>query len=390
MANVDLQGSATSGEAHSTESTVAVSGDHEHEPVKIHIKFGPAGFSETWAFPADATLDELIVRCDDRWPEFDWNLCKLMVETRSRRPGVRALLKARGDGDLELSLLDGTTLKLLAQKRSDIEDLHAAAAATSAQQARRAAVLDRARARAARGGAGRHQRRDQQRALDDAQYTFHTVRPLPHLPRPERSRAVLERLKADPGIRAAMRQHRFSVALLTEMDPTAHTEHGADGGTTRVLGLNRNRGEVIELRLRTDAHDGYRAYRTVRDTLCHELAHNVHGPHDAAFWDLCHRIQREVAAADWRSGGRTVGDEEFAPERGAVGEDEVTDHGGWTGGEFVLGGNGGAGSSSGTGEPLSRREIMARAAEERMRSLEKANRPNGDGGSGTTGERADS
>ena len=38
------------------------------------------------------------------------------------------------------------------------------------------------------------------------------------------------------------------------------------------------------------------------------------------------------------------------------------DHGGWTGGEFVLGGSGDRGPQDG----LSRREIMARAAEERM------------------------
>lgn len=357
---------------------------HQDEPLSIHIKFGPASLSEPWTFPADATLDELIVRCDDLWPDYDWNLCKLMVETRSRRPGVKPLLKARDDGGLELSLLDGNTLKLLAQKRSDIDSLHAASAAASAQQARRAAVLQRARARGS--GHHSHSRRDQRRAQEDAQYTFHTVRPLAHLSRPERSLAFLERLKADPGIRAAMRKHKFSVALLTEMDPAENTSHSADGGTTRLLGLNRNKGEVVELRLRTDARDGYRAYGSVRDTLCHELAHNVHGPHDSNFWDLCHQIEREVAAADWKSGGRTVGNEEFAPEReGAQEEGEMMDHGGWTGGEFVLGGGGSGGSNgsrAGGGEqPLSRREILARAAEERLRNLEQANRSKGEGGS---------
>ncbi|KAK1772652.1 WLM domain-containing protein [Phialemonium atrogriseum] len=188
-----------------------------------------------------------------------------------------------------------------------------------------------------------------------------------------------------------MRKHQFSVGLLTEMDPAAHTSSSHEG-TSRTLGLNRNRGEVVELRLRTDAYDGYRDYRTIRRTLCHELAHNVHGPHDRAFWDLCHQIEREVDAADWTSGGHTVGQDEFAPERG-VEEDEVMDHGGWAGGEFVLGGGGGS-SSSGSGggrsnggaEPLSRREILARAAEERIRNLEKANRSDEGGGSGETHE----
>src|SRR6201992_923432 len=123
-----------------------------------------------------------------------------------------------------------------------------------------------------------------------------------------------------------MRKGKFSVGLLTEMDPAQHTTQ-----ESRTLGLNRNQGEVIELRLRTDAHDGYRDYKTIRKTLCHELAHNVHGPHDRNFWELCKQIEKEGEGADWRSGGHTVGDAEFY--EGGDGE-EVDDHGGWTGGEF--------------------------------------------------------
>lgn len=43
------------------------------------------------------------------------------------------------------------------------------------------------------------------------------------------------------------------------MEPLSNTTSTHEG-TTRLLGLNRNAGEVIELRLRTDAGDGYRAY----------------------------------------------------------------------------------------------------------------------------------
>jgi hypothetical protein len=226
------------------------------------------------------------------------------------------------------------------------------------------------------------------------------VQPLNHLPNPQRSLQFLLRLCRDPGVRAAMRAHRFSVGLLTEMDPAAHTSVSADGGTTRVLGLNRNHGEVIELRLRTDAADGYRDYLSVRRTLCHELAHNVHGEHDRNFWDLCHQIEREVATADWRSGGRAVGSEEFAPERPSSEEDrETVDHGGWTGGEFVLGvggvravspGAASSGSGPAPGEQISRREILARAAEARIRNLERVNRHqnDGQGGGNERGERS--
>jgi len=213
--------------------------------------------------------------------------------------------------------------------------------------------------------------RDYKKIQEEAQYTFHTLRPLPYLPNPERSLRFLERLRDDEGIKAAMRSHKFSVPLLTEMDPAMHTTQ-----ESRTLGLNRNQGEVIELRLRTDAYDGYRDYKTIRNTLCHELAHNVWGPHDRNFWELCKQIEREVARDDWKSGGRRVGDQEFYDPGG---EDEVHDHGGWTGGEFTLGsssrgdetGVGAAGASVQAGS-LSRRDVLAKAAEERLKRAKRA------------------
>jgi hypothetical protein len=184
-------------------------------------------------------------------------------------------------------------------------------------------------------------------------------------------------LRDDPGIKAAMRKHKFTVPLLTEMNPDEHTQSNHEG-TSRTLGLNRNAGEVIELRLRTDAHDGYRDYKTIRKTLCHELAHNVWGPHDKNFWDLCKQIEKEVDAADWKSGGHSVGNEEFY--EGGSNEEMVDDHGGWTGGEFVLGANpprGGAASiGPGLSVGMSRREILARAAEERAKKDKEQNGKN--------------
>ncbi|KAI1990939.1 hypothetical protein LOZ53_003012 [Ophidiomyces ophidiicola] len=195
-----------------------------------------------------------------------------------------------------------------------------------------------------------------------SQYTFHRLLPLPYLPNPDRSLTYLARLRDDPGIRSAMAKHRFSVPLLTEMNPVEHTTL-----SSRTLGLNRNKGEVIELRLRTDAYDGYRDYRTIRKTLCHELAHCVHSEHDRDFWNLTAQIEQEVEGADyWGKGGKRLTEDDFYNpadwEETKSGED-VMDHGGWTGGEFVLGGlNNGGGAESG----LSRREVLAKAAELRM------------------------
>ena len=169
-----------------------------------------------------------------------------------------------------------------------------------------------------------------------------------------------------------MSKHKFSVPVLTEMDPALHTTMDS-----RTLGLNRNKGEVIELRLRTDAYDGYRDYRTIRKTLCHELAHCVFSEHDRDFWDLTNQIEKEVETADWKGGGKRLTEMDFYNPGDWENErdEEIVDEKGWTGGEFVLGGIGGrseggraaGGNAAGGGHVESRRELLAKAAEERMK-----------------------
>lgn len=265
------------------------------------------------------------------------------------------------DAGLRVSQLDSSKpIKLMGTTASEVASLTSASQAVSAREAAYAAQR-RAQPKAI-------SRRTATQRQEDATYTFLSIRPLPNLPNPERSRQFLERLKADPGIVASMRKHKFTVGLLTEMDPLSYTESTHEG-TTRILGLNRNKGEAIELRLRTDAYDGYRDYKTIRKTLCHELAHNVHSDHDRNFWDLTHQIEKEVATADWKSGGRSVAEEEYYEPS----EEVAYDHGGWTGGEFVLGGGGsatsGGSSSSSSQGTLSSREIRAKAAEERLKRM---------------------
>ncbi|KAJ9653224.1 hypothetical protein H2198_007582 [Neophaeococcomyces mojaviensis] len=196
--------------------------------------------------------------------------------------------------------------------------------------------------------------RDWKKVQEEATYTFHAIEPLTYLPNPAKSRRYLERLANDPGIKASMRKHKFSVGLLTEMNPAEHTTH-----ESKTLGLNRNAGEVIELRLRTDSYDGYRDYKVIRKTLCHELAHNVHSEHDRNFWDLTKQIEKEVEQNDYLHGGHKVSEDEFYNPDDEF-DDENADGGAWEGGEFVLGG-----TLDGQ-QGLSRREIMARAAMSRI------------------------
>jgi hypothetical protein len=258
--------------------------------------------------------------------------------------------------------LSSKKIVLLGTPEKEIADL---------QQSIHTAQLEFSRRRIARGTKAPtvHRRTDWKTASEEAQYTFHVIRPLTYLPNPERSQRFLQRLANDPGIKASMRKHKFSVGLLTEMDPAMHTTH-----ESRTLGLNRNRGEAIELRLRTDAYDGYRDYKTIRKTLCHELSHNVWGEHDRNFWNLTKEIEKEVERNDWSRGGHSLGQDEFSnPNDSGVSDEDLVDEGGWTGGEFVLGGLGGKAE-----EGLNRRDIIAKAAEERARKAKEAK----DGSSG--------
>ncbi|KAF1735369.1 Ubiquitin and WLM domain-containing metalloprotease SPC [Beauveria bassiana] len=316
-------------------------------------------------FPPDATVVQLFEELEETLGIPVANQ-KILVP---KGPLLKAPFK---NPDMGLAELQGKTLKLMGSASCEVQ-----AVQTMCER-----IKQRAAARLAQRGKARPHRKPATGAAsaDDTKYTFLQVKPLQGLPRPERSLALLMRLKDDPGIKATMKKRKYTVALLTEMEPLANTQSTHEG-TSRILGLNRNKGEVIELRLRTDAHDGYRDYKTIRKTLCHELAHNIHSDHDRNFWDLCHTIEREVDAADWKTGGHTLGETSryvVSGQQEYGDDDEEEDGGGWTGGEFVLGGHSGGGGD-GTGgvatvgggggitAGLSRREVLAQAALERQR-----------------------
>lgn len=240
-------------------------------------------------------------------------------------------------------LTEKSRIKAIGTPTKDIEKLNQTAAQVAARRSARASARKQ-----------KHKstpNRDWKKIQEESMYTFHAIEPLNYLPNPEKSRRYLEKLASDPGIKAAMRKHQFSVGLLTEMNPVEHTTR-----ESKTLGLNRNGGEVIELRLRTDDYDGYRDYKVIRKTLCHELAHNVVSDHNRQFYDLMATIEKEVAQNDWLHGGNRLSQEEFFDPDD---EYEEADGGGWKGGEFVLGG---ISDSQG----LSRRDIIARAAMARL------------------------
>lgn len=136
--------------------------------------------------------------------------------------------------------------------------------------------------------------------LPQGQYIFCDFRTL-HLPgielNPPPSEALkrMHMLACDPGIIAIMKKHKWRVGIMTEMAPVGYV-----GVSPKcILGFNKNMGEEISLRLRTDDLKGFRKYESIKKTLLHELAHMVHSEHDANFFALNKQLNEEAASMDW-------------------------------------------------------------------------------------------
>ncbi|KAL6858908.1 hypothetical protein ACP4OV_017910 [Aristida adscensionis] len=136
--------------------------------------------------------------------------------------------------------------------------------------------------------------------LPQGQYIFCDFRTL-HLPgielNPPSSEALkrMHMLACDPGIIAIMNKHKWRVGIMTEMAPVGYV-----GVSPKcILGFNKNMGEEISLRLRTDDLKGFRKYESIKKTLLHELAHMVHSEHDANFFALNKQLNDEAASLDW-------------------------------------------------------------------------------------------
>ncbi|KAF6005543.1 hypothetical protein F1559_005147 [Cyanidiococcus yangmingshanensis] len=131
---------------------------------------------------------------------------------------------------------------------------------------------------------------------DAARYGFGGVRVLERFDDAAQARALLERLIADPGVDYVMRKWRWRVSLLSEMAPDGRVSIDP----VCVMGLNQNRGAVIQLRLRTDDLAGFRRYDSIREVLAHELAHNEYTEHDAIFYRFMRQVLAEMNRHDWR------------------------------------------------------------------------------------------
>ncbi|KAL9229890.1 hypothetical protein vseg_005308 [Gypsophila vaccaria] len=127
-------------------------------------------------------------------------------------------------------------------------------------------------------------------------------------PPPSEALKRMHMLAADPGIVAIMNKHRWRVGIMTEMAPVGHVGISP----MCLLGLNKNQGEEISLRLRTDDLKGFRKYDRIKKTLLHELAHMVFSEHDENFHALDKQLNQEAFALDWtRSRSHTLANTQF-------------------------------------------------------------------------------
>lgn len=212
-----------------------------------------------------------------------------------------------------------------------------------------------------------------------SEYCFEKIVPLDWLPEKERALDLLTRLSKDRGVIAVLQKYKWRIGVLTELDPASNTNSSHEG-TERLLGLNRNKGQVIELRLRTDNYQGWRNYYNVRNVLCHELAHNVYSEHDDQFWRLCKLLEKEVIELDpFGKQGNTVGGTAAASSASGPyqewlemdSDEDVGDSGGWHGGTYVLGRGRNEVQQEKEDKNKSIRELLQRAAERRQQEKEK-------------------
>ncbi|KAK4051147.1 hypothetical protein OIV83_002969 [Microbotryomycetes sp. JL201] len=133
---------------------------------------------------------------------------------------------------------------------------------------------------------------------DVDKFKFHEIKPFGKDVECFRERErMLNRLADDEAVRDVMRRHRFVVGTLTELHPLLQPT---------LLGLNRNAGQEISLRLLTDDLSGTRSYLDVRRVLLHELSHNKFGPHDDDFKTLNSLLNRQVAEYETQHGIKTL------------------------------------------------------------------------------------
>ena len=250
-------------------------------PVQLSVKLGPR--AATLTLPCDATLALLNAEILTAFELPDHTSLRILAKGRTLKGDLNATLGEAG-------VVSDAKLMVIASNAADI-----AAVDDAPRERMRSFDEDDRRQRtgglgaAASGAAAVYKTRS-----SGPTYRFHALQAPPPLPpgvAPGASAAEqrLRELSEDPGILGVMRRHQWNVGRLSEMPP-----QGQVGVSEMcVMGLNRNAGQEILLRLRTDDGRGLRPYASVVPVLLHELTHNVWSEHDNNFKTLCSQLNRE-------------------------------------------------------------------------------------------------
>lgn len=162
----------------------------------ISVTLSKSGTVHPIILPSTALLTDLISASEDALLHssplsvYDWDKAKFIA--------AGTLLRSGPDDAKPIAHLHNKKVTLQVPTVEDIESIKHSSDAAKAREARRAAQ------RRAAVAPARTTRPDADK------YGFLQIEPLPGLRNPERSRAFLERLAEDVGIRAAMRKHRFT------------------------------------------------------------------------------------------------------------------------------------------------------------------------------------
>jgi hypothetical protein len=257
---------------------------------------------------------------------------KLQKLTDVKEDTIRLIIPSKKDSKLlfpfaddqsslllqEISIFEGKTVKMMGVPKDEVDQ-----------------VLQNAKTDLRIAGFDEEEKRSRQRKLDgthsrllklpQGNYIFCDFRTLriPGLqltPPASEALKLMHTLAADPGIVAIMNKHRWRVGIMTEMAPEGYV-----GVSPRcILGFNKNHGEEISLRLRTDDLKGFRKYDSIKKTLLHELAHMVFSEHDANFKALDSQLNQEAASLDWtRSKGHTLSGSKYTQNQDGDFDTEV-------------------------------------------------------------------
>ncbi len=171
-----------------------------------------------------------------------------------------------------------------------------------------------------------------EKIVQDKEYRFNNLEVLFRRadPPPFVAEKLLKKLSLDPGIVHIMKTRRFTVGCLCEIDPVDTDEEQAEiveGPDKCLLGWNRNFGQRIALRLRTNDLKSFRNYGSIVNTLIHELTHNVFGPHDEKFWKLFNELNHEYdnihRARGYSTGAPIQASVTAAPTSGKIGGSRI-------------------------------------------------------------------